>query len=111
MSAGRARRPRRRRGEGEDILMHRLLHHDRAGFWTWRERGAKVPAVQNTDVCLEIDPAADSHHCSDCRIGSVLLRGTGSGDYPHVVKCRDCGSVFMLVLFVHDRDAARAATN
>ena len=56
MSAGRARRPRRRRCEGEDILMHRLLHHDRAGFWTWRERGTKVPAVQNTDVSWRSTP-------------------------------------------------------
>ena len=67
MSARGARRPRRRRGEGEDILMHRLLHHDRDGVWTRRVRGANVPAVQKNDVCLEIDPAADSHYCPACR--------------------------------------------
>ncbi len=110
MSARGARWPRRRRGEGEDIMMHRLLHHGRDGVWTWRVRGAKVPAVQNNDVCLEIDPAADSHYCPDCLIGSVLLRDAGASDHHQVVKCQDCGSMFMLV-FVHDRHAARAATN
>lgn len=90
--------------------MHRLLHHGRDGAWTWRVHGAKVPAVQKNDVCLEIDPAAASHCYPDCRIGSGRLRAAGAGDHHQVVKCRDCGSVFVLV-FVHDRHAARAATN
>ena len=29
-----------------------------AGGWTWRVRGAQVPAARTTDVCLVIDPAA-----------------------------------------------------
>ena len=78
------------------------------GVWTWRVRGAKVPAVQKNDVRLEIDPAADSHYCPDCLIGSVLLRAADAGDHHQVVKCRDCGS---MLVFVYDRHAARAATN
>ena len=105
---GRARRPRRRRGAGEHILMHRLLHHDRAGGWTWRVRGAQVPAARTTDVCLVIDPAADSHYCPDCLLGAVPLWDATAGNHPRVAKCRDCGSVFVLV-FVHRRRAARAA--
>ena len=105
---GRARRPRRRRGAGEHILMHRLLHHDCAGGWTWRVRGAQVPAARTTDVCLVIDPAADSHYCPDCLLGAVPLWDATAGNHPRVAKCRDCGSVFMLV-FVHRRRAARAA--
>ena len=104
MSAGRARRPRRR----HRVLMHRLLHHDRAGCWTWCVRGAQVPADRSTDVCLPIDPAADSHYCPDCLLGAVRLWDATSGNHPRVAKCRDCGSVFMLV-FVHRRRAARAA--
>ena len=105
MSAGRAWR---RRGAGDHILLHRLLHHDRAGCWTWRVRGAQVPADRSTDVCLVIDPAADSHYCPDCLLGAVPLWDATAGNHPRVAKCRDCGSVFMLV-FVHRRHAARAA--
>ena len=32
----------------------------RDGRWTWCVRGAMVPASRTTDVCLEIDPGADS---------------------------------------------------
>ena len=76
------------------------------GVWTWRVRGAKVPAVQKNDVRLEIDPAADSHYCPDCLIGSI--RPAARRRRHQVVKCRDCGS---MLVFVHDRHAARAATN
>jgi len=51
MSAGRARRSRRRHHAGERILMHRLLHHDPAGCWTWRVRGAQVPARREHRRC------------------------------------------------------------
>ena len=86
MSARGDRRPRRRRGEGENILMHRLLHHDRDGVRTWRVRGAKIPAVRNTDVCLEIDPVAAAHHCPDCRLGSVRLRAAVADHHHRVVS-------------------------
>ena len=38
-------------------LLHRLLHQEPDGSWTWRVRGAKVPATRTTDVCLLIEPA------------------------------------------------------
>ena len=85
---GRARRPRRRRGAGEHILMHRLLHHDCAGGWTWRVRGAQVPAARTTDVCLVIDPAADSHYCPDCLLGAVPLWDATAGNHM-IVKMPD----------------------
>jgi len=46
-------------------------------------------------LCLPIDPAAESRYCPDCLLGTVLLWDAGGGN--HVVECRDCGSVFMLV--------------
>ena len=97
-------------GEGEDILMHRQLHHDRDGVWTWRVRGAKVPAVQKNDVCLEIDPAAAAHYCPDCWIGPVRQREAGADRHHRVVRCQDCGSAFVLV-FVHDRPAVQTTMN
>ena len=43
------------------------------GSWTWRVRGAKVPATRTTDVCLLIEPTAAAHYwipgsCWSCRI-------------------------------------------
>ena len=89
--------PKARRGEPHEILMHRLLHREPDGCWTWRVRGVKVPAARTTDVCLEIDPAADSHYCPDCLLGAVRLWDTTARNHPRVVECRDCGSLFGLV--------------
>ena len=75
---------------------------------SWRVRGAQVPAGPNTDVYLPIDPAVDSHYCPDCLPGSARLWAASASNHPHVAKCQDCWSMFMLV-FVHDRHAARAA--
>ena len=44
--------------ERRSRLLHRLLHQDPDGSWTWRVRGAKVPATRTTDVCLPIEPGA-----------------------------------------------------
>lgn len=85
----------RRRGD-ELIVMHRLLRGGRDGRWTWCVRGAMVPASRTTDVCLEIDPGADSHYCPDCLLGSVRLEDAGAGHRPCAVACGDCGSLFGL---------------
>ena len=78
--------------------MHRLLHHDPAGCWTWRVRARRFRPPRAPTLCLPIDPAAESRYCPDCLLGTVLLWDAGAGN--HVVECRDCGSVFMLV-FLH----------
>ena len=86
----------RRRGD-ELIVMHRMLHGDPDGCWTWCVRGAQVQADPDTDVCLEIDPAADSHYCPDCLIGAVRWKGpVGAGLPRAAVECWDCGSLFGL---------------
>ena len=55
-----------RGSERHSRLLHRLLHQEPDGSWTWRVRGAKVPATRTTDVCLLIEPAAAEHYCPDC---------------------------------------------
>ena len=52
-----ATRSRRSKRHGR-LLLHRLLHQEPDGSWTWRVRGAKVPASRTTDVCLLIEPTA-----------------------------------------------------
>ena len=52
--------------ERHNRLLHRLLHQEPDGSWTWRVRGAKVPATRTTDVCLLIEPA----------VADALLSGT-----------------------------------
>ena len=75
-------------------LLHRLLHQEPDGSWTWRVRGAKVPATRTTDVCLLIEPTAVAHYCPDCLVGAV--RWDASGYVPRALKCQDCGSQFGL---------------
>ena len=75
-------------------LLHRLLHQEPDGSWTWRVRGAKVPATRTTDVCLLIEPDATAHYCPDCLLGAVLW--DTSGYVPRALECRDCGSQFAL---------------
>ena len=75
-------------------LLHRLLHQEPDGSWTWRVRGAKVPATRTTDVCLPIEPGAAEHYCPDCLVGAV--RWDASGYVPRALECRDCGSQFVL---------------
>ena len=73
------------------------------GVWTWRVRGAKVPAVQKNDVRLEIDPAADFAllpRLPDRIDPSCCALPTPPG--------REVPGLRELV-FVHDRHAARAA--
>ena len=82
------------RGERPGRLLHRLLHQEPDGSWTWRVRGAKVPATRTTDVCLPIKPAAAEHYCPDCLVGAV--RWDASGYVPRALKCQDCGSQFGL---------------
>ena len=74
-------------------LLH-LLHQEPDGSWTWRVRGAQVPATRTTDVCLPIEPAAAEHYCPDCLVGAV--RWDASGYVPRALKCQDCGSQFGL---------------
>ena len=75
-------------------LLHRLLHQEPDGSWTWRVRGAKVPAIRTTDVDLPIEPGAFEHYCPDCLVGAV--RWDASGYVPRALKCQDCGSQFGL---------------
>ena len=90
--AERSSGPPRRRAAG--LLLHRLLNHEPDGTWTWRVRGAKVPAARSTDVSLLIEPAAAEHYCPDCLLGAVLW--DASGYVPRALECRDCGSQFAL---------------
>ena len=80
--------------ERHNRLLHRLLHQEPDGSWTWRVRGAKVAATRTTDVCLLIEPGAATHYCPDCLLGAVLW---DASDYvPRALECRDCGSQFAL---------------
>ena len=63
-------------------LLHRLLHQEPDGSWTWRVRGAKVPATRATDVCLLIEPAAAAHYCPDCLLGAVLWDASATCPVP-----------------------------
>ena len=76
------------------LLLHRLLHQEPDGSWTWRVRGAQVPATRTTDVCLLIERAAAEHYCPDCLLGALLW--DASGYVPRALECRDCGSQFVL---------------
>ena len=80
--------------ERHSRLLHRLLHQEPDGSWTWRVRGAKVPAIRTTDVDLPIEPGAFEHYCPDCLVGAV--RWDASGYVPRALECRDCGSQFVL---------------
>ena len=76
-------RSRRSKRHGR-LLLHRLLHQEPDGSWTWRVRGAQVPASRTTDVCLLIEPTAAAHYCPDCllgalRVGCVRLRAPCPG--------------------------------
>ena len=103
-------------GDRHDMVLERAAVHRARRLMakriraagSWRVRGAQVPAGPNTDVYLPIDPAVDSHYCPDCLPGSARLWAADASNHPHVAKCQDCWSMFMLV-FVHDRHAARAA--
>ena len=86
-------RSRRSKRHGR-LLLHRLLHQEPDGSWTWRVRGAKVPASRTTDVCLLIEPAAAAHYCPDCLLGTLVW--DASGYVPRALECRDCGSHFVL---------------
>ena len=55
-------RSRRSKRHGR-LLLHRLLHQEPDGSWTWRVRGAQVPATRTTDVSLLIEPTAAEHYC------------------------------------------------
>ena len=88
-----AARSTRRKRHGR-LLLHRLLHQEPDGSWTWRVRGAKVPATRTTDVSLLIEPAAAAHYCPDCLLGALLW--DAAGYVPRALECRDCGSQFVL---------------
>ena len=72
-----AARSTRRKRHGR-LLLHRLLHQEPDGSWTWRVRGAKVPATRTTDVCLLIEPTAAAHYCPDCLLGALVWDASGS---------------------------------
>ena len=93
VAAGAGTRP-VRGSERHSRLLHRLLHQEPDGSWTWRVRGAKVPAIRTTDVDLPIEPGAFEHYCPDCLVGAV--RWGASGYVPRALKCQDCGSQFGL---------------
>ena len=79
----------------DSLLLHRMLHYEpEDGSWTWRVRGAKVPAARTTDVCLLIEPDAAAHYCPDCLHGTLLWEV--AGHLPCALECRDCGSQFGL---------------
>ena len=70
--------------ERRSRLLHRLLHQDPDGSWTWRVRGAKVPATRTTDVCLPIEPGGRRALLSGlpgwrCTVGCVRLRAPCPG--------------------------------
>ena len=88
-----AARSRRSKRHGR-LLLHRLLHQEPDGSWTWRVRGAKVPATRTTDVSLLIEPTAAEHYCPDCLLGALLW--DAAGYVPRALECRDCGSQFVL---------------
>ena len=67
-----ATRSTRRKRHGR-LLLHRLLHQEPDGSWTWRVRGAKVPATRTTDVSLLIEPTAAAHYCPDCLLGASTV--------------------------------------
>ena len=88
-----AARSTRRKRHGR-LLLHRLLHQEPDDSWTWRVRGAKVPATRTTDVSLLIEPTAAAHYCPDCLLGALLW--DAAGYVPRALECRDCGSQFVL---------------
>ena len=83
------------------MVLHRLLHYEQDGVWTWHVRGATVPALRATDVCLPVDPDAEASYCPDCLHGEVRW-GVPVGR-PRALVCRGCGSQFGLSLV--DREA------
>ena len=80
-----ATRSRRSKRHGR-LLLHRLLHQEPDGSWTWRVRGAKVPATRTTDVSLLIEPTAAAHYCPDCLLGALLW--DAAGYVPRALECR-----------------------
>ena len=86
-----------------ELLLHRLLHRDPDGAWTWRVRGKTVPARCATDVCMKIEPDADVSYCPDCLLGVVQWDAPARA--PQALECRDCGSLFSLALI--DRSSKR----
>ena len=56
----------------------------------------KVPAIQNTDVCLMIAPDAEASCCPDCLLGVVQWDAPARA--PRALACRDCGILFGLGL-------------
>lgn len=81
---------------GPDLVLHRLLHRELDGTWTWRVRGEQVPASRDTDVCLMIEPDAETNYCPDCLLGTV--RWGVPVRAPQPLECRDCRSLFGLSL-------------
>lgn len=79
-----------------DLALHRLLHRELDGTWTWRVRGEQVPASRDTDVCLMIEPDAETNYCPDCLLGTV--RWGVPVRAPQPLECRDCRSLFGLSL-------------
>ena len=89
----------RNAGVRHGILLHRLLHREPDGSWTWRVSGVKVPAARTTDVSLLIEPDAAAHYCPDCLRGAVLWEATAA-DAPRALECRGCGSRFALACLI-----------
>ena len=78
----------------DSLVLHRLLHYEPDGSWSWRVSGVKVLAARTTDVSLLIEPDAEAHYCPDCLLGAVVWKTADR--VPCAVECRDCGSQFGL---------------
>ena len=78
-----AARSTRRKRHGR-LLLHRLLHQEADGSWTWRVCGAKVPATRTTDVSLLIDGSRGAGR------GNVATNHTGQVRTAQVCPAQIC---------------------
>ena len=90
------------------LLLHRLPYYERDGTWTWRVRGAKVPAARSTDVSVLIEPGACEQYCPDCLLSAIRWDARG-GNRPRAVACGDCGSQFGIACMTAEPCEAMAA--
>ena len=102
--------PHRRRNAGgrrfDSLVLHRLLHHEPDGSWTWQVSGVKVLAARTTDVSLLIEPDAAAHYCPDCLRGAMLWEATAA-DAPRALECRACRSLFALAYLIDEEKLCR----